>query len=333
MSSCLRPLLLSALLMAIASASSALTFTIDASDSGFHDEAGNHLDTTNENYTAGWADEQLRNWFVFDVSGLPADETVLSVTLRLYNPAVSEPDVTYTGGYDSPDATETYEVRELLLPSAIVTAPSVLNPAVYTAIGAGTLFGSATMSPADNGQFVDITLNAAAIAAVDAAVAEFVLGGLVSSLTAALGTEEFVFGHTDPLDDDPGSPYARQLCVTTTGGPDTACFAPIPEPGTGALVALGLIGLATARRWRFRRVLARRGRVSRWSPRRRPAPRARASWRTEIKVLSNRADLISGGDALVEVVPAPPPGTVIMAGGANVTSSFALRATVATGVS
>ncbi len=321
MSSCLRPLLLSALLLAIASASSALTFTIDASDSGFHDDAGNHVDTTNENYTAGWADEQLRNWFVFDVSGLPAGETVLSVTLRLYNPAVGEPDGTYTGGYDSTDATETYEVRELLLPSAVVTAPSVLDPAVYTAIGAGTLFGSATMSPADNGQFVDITLNAAAIAAVDAAVAEFVLGGLVSSLTAALGTEEFVFGHTDPLDDDPGSPYARQLCVTTTGGPDTACFAPIPEPGTSALVALGLIGLATARRWRFRRVL---GVVAAFALFAATAPGA-ASAVTEIKVLSNRADLISGGDALIEVVPVPPPGTTVYAGSTNVTSSFSLR--------
>jgi hypothetical protein len=47
---------------------------------------------------------------------------------------------------------------------------------------------------------------------------------------------------------------------------------------------------------------------------------------TEIKVLSNRADLISGGDALVEVVPPPPSGVVITVGASNVTGDFALRA-------
>ena len=46
---------------------------------------------------------------------------------------------------------------------------------------------------------------------------------------------------------------------------------------------------------------------------------------TEIRVLSNRADLISGGDALIEVVPPPPPGAVIDVDGTNVTGDFALR--------
>ena len=120
--------------------------------------AGNHA-IGNENYSAGWSsNETLRNFFVFDLSGIAPTETVLSVTLRLYNPAVSEPDVTYTGGYDSPDATETYTVREILLPAATVTAPSVLNPAVYTAIGAGASFGSYDASLADNGQFIDIAI-------------------------------------------------------------------------------------------------------------------------------------------------------------------------------
>src|SRR2546425_4385517 len=48
----------------------------------------------------------------------------------------------------------------------------------------------------------------------------------------------------------------------------------------------------------------------------------------QIKVLSNRADLISGGDALVEIVlPAKVlPTTVrVSAGGRDVTSVFALR--------
>ena len=136
-------------------------------------------------------------------------------------------------------------MREILLAAALVTAPSVSNPAVYTAIGLGTAFGSTAASLADNGQDIDIALNAAGIASVQTVgLPQYVLGGTVDSLTSAFGVAEFVFGHTDPLDALPGSPYTRQLIVTMT-----------PEPGTGALVALGLIGVAAARRRRFRNVL------------------------------------------------------------------------------
>lgn len=44
---------------------------------------------------------------------------------------------------------------------------------------------------------------------------------------------------------------------------------------------------------------------------------------TQIKVLSNRADLVSGGDALVEVIPPPPAGTSIDLDGSDVSSAFA----------
>jgi uncharacterized tannase-like protein DUF6351 len=43
---------------------------------------------------------------------------------------------------------------------------------------------------------------------------------------------------------------------------------------------------------------------------------------TQITVLSNRADLISGGDALVEISPTLPEGSVVTLDGAEVTSSF-----------
>ena len=47
---------------------------------------------------------------------------------------------------------------------------------------------------------------------------------------------------------------------------------------------------------------------------------------TEIVTLSNRADLVSQGDVLVEVVPPPPAGTIIDLDGDDVTGDFALRA-------
>src|SRR5260370_4822526 len=48
-----------------------------------------------------------------------------------------------------------------------------------------------------------------------------------------------------------------------------------------------------------------------------------------IHVLSNRADLVSGGDAMVQVVTPPgvkPDGVVVDVGGRPVTSAFAVRA-------
>jgi hypothetical protein len=111
MSSCLRAFLFSALFLLFASASPAIT--INASDSGNYSASGNHALGDLE-YVAGWDNEGLHDYFVFDLSSLSG--TIASATLHVYNPAVCEPDCSYTGGYDSPDATETYNLHEVLLP-------------------------------------------------------------------------------------------------------------------------------------------------------------------------------------------------------------------------
>ncbi|OLE39488.1 MAG: hypothetical protein AUI36_25755, partial [Cyanobacteria bacterium 13_1_40CM_2_61_4] len=198
MSSCLRVLLGSALLLAFASPSPALT--INASDSGWHSSAGNHT-ASNQDYVAGWVtDTEYHDFFVFDLSTLSVTDTILSATLHVYNPKAGEPNASFTNGYDSPDASETYNLREVLTPAAAVTAPSVLNPVVYTDLGDGTLFGSYAASNADNGAFIDIPLNAAGIASAQTfvGIGSFVLGGQVSTLASTINVDEFVFGHTDP---------------------------------------------------------------------------------------------------------------------------------------
>ena len=310
----LRLLTAATLILALADPSAALTVTISASDSGWHSNAGNHT-ATNQDYEAGWSsNEQFRNFFVFDLSSLPLGETILSATLRAYNPIFGVPNVTFGDGYDSPDASETYNLHEVLLPAALVTAPSVLTPVVYGDLGDGAIFGSYLASSADNGDFIEIALNGAGITAAQTWVGlgSFVLGGEISTLALPVGVDEFVFGHTDP----PGfGPYTRELVLEIT-----------PEPGTGGLFALGLVALASARRRRIRGAAATAlGAVALLAALAPGAASAGVLATTEIKVLSNRADLISGGDALVEVVPAPPSGTTVYAGASNVTSSFALR--------
>ena len=234
--STLRRLALCAGMLLIPAAASQAAI-IDASDSGWHSDAGNHT-TSNENYNAGWNnDTAFRNFFVFDLSGFAG--TINSATLRAYNPDVCEPDCSYTGGYDSADATETYELREILLPASTVAAPSVLNTAVYNDLGDGAVFGSVTVGAASNGQFIDVVLNAAGIAYLQnfVGVGQAVLGGQLNSLASVNGTEEIVWGVTDPPNQNQGSPYARQLYLNQ----------PVPEPGTAALLALGLVALGARR--------------------------------------------------------------------------------------
>lgn len=232
---CIRVCVLSLSILLLASAGQALTITLDATDSGWYDQSGAHT-ASNDNYAAGWENTQLRNFFVFDVSGLPAGETILSATLRAYNPAVGEPNASFEGGYDSPDASETYRLVEVLTPAAVISLDSVGNLVVFNDLADGPEYGSYAFSAADNGTDVDVALNAAGLAALDAAIGDFVLGGYVSTLTGSFGTDEFVWGHTDPAG---LGPYPRQLIVVLT-----------PEPGTGALLVLGIVALAAARRGR-----------------------------------------------------------------------------------
>jgi hypothetical protein len=228
----LSALLTFTLIFAFASASPAIT--INASDSGNYSDSGGHSLGDLE-YVAGWDNEGLHNYFVFDLSSLSG--TIASATLHVYNPAICEPDCSYSGGYDSGDASETYNLHEVLVPATVVTN-SVLDPAIYTDLGDGTSFGSHNASLADNGAFIDIPLNAAGIASAQTfvGIGSFVLGGELSTLASVLNTREYVFGLTDPV----GFPdYTRQLIIAI-----------VPEPATGALVALGLVGIASARRRR-----------------------------------------------------------------------------------
>src|SRR2546427_11315704 len=124
MSSCLRVLFGSALLLAFASPSPALT--INASDSGWHSSAGNHT-ASNQDYVAGWVtDTEYHDFFVFDLSTLAVTETILSATLHVYNPRAGQPNASFTNGYHSPAATDTYNLRHAPTPPHAAPPPPAL---------------------------------------------------------------------------------------------------------------------------------------------------------------------------------------------------------------
>ena len=123
-------------------------------NSGFHHRA-------NDNYVAGWLDGLIyRDYFVFDLGGAAAPFG--QATLRLYNPNVTGAlcfDISCTG-YTSPYPFEQFFLRSLggvHFPDLYHTVAGRAD--IYDALANGAVIGGRRISAADNGAWVDITLN------------------------------------------------------------------------------------------------------------------------------------------------------------------------------
>jgi hypothetical protein len=204
-------------------ATNALTLGLSAIDSGFYNDLGDHVSTATS-YIVGADPVRLdrRNFFVFDLSGVPAGEIVVSATLRLEMPVT---------GYLSPDPSETYVLHDVSMPIVTLRAGGIGVPGAFADLGSGAVYGTRALGSGDNGTLVEISLTPAAIADLNAA-----LGGLIAiggALTTLRGQfiDEFAFGSTFTGGE------VRQLELVTT-----------PEPSPIALLLGGLGGLAWARR-------------------------------------------------------------------------------------
>jgi hypothetical protein len=165
--------------------------TINAIDSGWIQANGTHT-ATNNNYFVGFStffvNTEYRNYFTF---ALPAaTPTIASGELRLLNTAF---------GYNSPDPTETYTLYDVsATPAELDTTRPVGDPTgmdIHGDLGSGTVYGTRTVSPTDNGATVAIPLNAAAIAAINAAIGSSIsIGGAITTL--APGITQTMFGGT-----------------------------------------------------------------------------------------------------------------------------------------
>ena len=156
--------------------------TLNASATGWWSQTGFH-DSANPNYVAGncppCAGGPLFNdYFVFGfASTLP---TVTSAQLSIGNPASGSS----TQGYVSANATETLQIWDVSTVISTLIASGAGQVGIYNDLGSGTMFASQTVSGADNGTQIVITLNAAGIAAINAAIQNggggFAFGGALA---------------------------------------------------------------------------------------------------------------------------------------------------------
>jgi len=237
----LKRILVVAVALTGVAAADAQAVTLDAVDSGWYQEnnigpeAGFH-DPANENYIAGRIDvggglfATFRNFFVFDRSAISGP--ISSATLEIFNPL---------GGYSSGDASETYQVVDMLTDATTLRAGGSGLGGIFSDLGTGDLYGSIDVSAASDGQLLSIALSQAAIDDFNAGSGFFSVGGHLTTLGS--NDTQFVFGGTA---DGNGSAaqFTRRLQVelAQTGTPV------IPEPGTMALFGFGLIGGALRRK-------------------------------------------------------------------------------------
>jgi hypothetical protein len=197
-----------------------VTVTLNASDLGWYSSAGFHQ-AGNKNYIAA---DGYRDYFVFDLSARGG--TVISAQLSLYNPCATCPNHDLDG-YNSPNPSEIYQVTSVTTDIAKLEAQNTSAESIFDDLGTNTVYGTQTVSAADDGEQVVITLNASAVAALNATTGLIAFGGRLRGPPAA--TVRQIFSNTNiftpPFD-------VTQLILVT-----------VPEPASLLLIGVGMVGL------------------------------------------------------------------------------------------
>ena len=128
-----------------------------------------------------------RNFFVFDLSDVIGEIT--GASLNLFNPA---------NGFSSQDAFENYAVFDVTTDITTLithTTGQVEGVAIYNDLGSGTQYGAHIATTADDNAVVTVSLNAAALAALNQTSGLFAFGGAITTLDQ-VENNEYLFGFT-----------------------------------------------------------------------------------------------------------------------------------------
>jgi len=209
--------------------------TLVGSASGWYDENSAHF---TGNWVAGWNGitedslefDEFRSYFVFNLAGLSG--VIDSATLSLY-----------ISNYISQDPSETLGIFDVTTPIADLES----GIGAFGDLGTGTMFGSAAVSTDSIGTRIDIDLNAAGIAALNAGQNDIAFGGAITTLAKVLG--EFPTSCSPPF-----SPSCQELVVGAGPGSHSTPYlivgSKVPEPGSVYLFLTVLAGFSIIR---FRR--------------------------------------------------------------------------------
>jgi hypothetical protein len=191
------------------------------------------------NYVVGQTvPETVRNYFVFNLSGVTGLETLTSSQLRIFSPTSSLP--SFGSGYGSTDPREIYAVYDVSTdPNTLGTARGV---SIFNDLGTGILFGTVIVTlQSSNGLVVTTDLNAAAIAELQQNSGLFAFGGTLTTLDPTRTTPEFIFGGTGI-----GQPRDSVRLVLSGSRVEV-----VPEPATILVFVTALAGVAAVCRRRY----------------------------------------------------------------------------------
>lgn len=192
---------------------------INTSDRGWYNASGDHT-PTNDNYSTGALFGELRNFFVFDLSGISTSQTFTSASLRLFYPV---------SGLLASDGT--YSVYDVTTSVPSLTAGGSGLVGTFDDLGTGTSYGTQATAVSQQGTFVTVNLNADGLSALNAARGGFfATGGTFSGS----GTFYLLFGssgseNNNPADGQTSLEYELETQV-------------VPEPTTLAIYGIGALG-------------------------------------------------------------------------------------------
>ena len=194
---------------------SAAVIILEAVDSGWYVANGVASAATNQNYIMGSTDGlagPFRDFFVFDLSSVTGT-IITSANFQAYNPSVFSPD--RHDGYTSISSSE--DIGFFSIETGVASVAGRLGGiAAFNDLADGTLYGSRSVSSADNGTLVSTSLNAAALTDLNAAIGGlFGFGGTMTSLNLGQGRQNMFAFTAGPLGGSSVSDTTRQLVLIT----------------------------------------------------------------------------------------------------------------------